>query len=73
MPIVMRGHEIAVSLRLPEDVEKRIAMLSTVQDLTPHAFMLAAISEQLDADEARVAFEAEAERRLAKPKACRIA
>lgn len=57
---------MATSLRLSVDVKKRIAKLSALQDVTPHSFMLAAISEKLDADEARLAFEAEAERRLAK-------
>ncbi len=53
-----------VSLRLPETVRKRIAKLAKAQDLTPHGFMLEAIREKLEAEEARAAFHAEAERRL---------
>jgi predicted transcriptional regulator len=57
-----------VSLRLPETVKKRIAKLAKAQDLTPHGFMLEAIREKLEAEEARAAFLAEAERRLARMK-----
>ena len=34
---------MAVSLRVPEEVKKRIAKLARQQDLTPHGFMLDAI------------------------------
>jgi hypothetical protein len=57
-----------VSLRLPEAVKKRIAKLAKAQDLTPHGFMLDAIREKLDAEEARTAFHAEARRRLERMK-----
>lgn len=53
-----------VSLRLPEAVKRRIEKLARAQDLTPHGFMLDAIREKLEAEEARAAFHAEARRRL---------
>jgi predicted transcriptional regulator len=59
---------MAVSLRVPEEVKKRIAKLAKQQDMTPHGFMLEAIREKLEAEEARLAFHAEAERRLARMK-----
>jgi predicted transcriptional regulator len=59
---------MAVSLRVPEEVKKRIAKLAKEQDLTPHGFMLAAIREKVEAEETRLAFQAQAERRLARMK-----
>ncbi|HSD54108.1 MAG TPA: hypothetical protein VLC47_08070 [Burkholderiales bacterium] len=59
---------MAVSLRLPEDVKRRIAKLAKAQEVTPHGFMLGAIREKLEAEEARAAFHAEARRRLARMK-----
>lgn len=59
---------MAVSLRLPEDVKRRIARLARAQDLTPHGFMLEAIREKVEAEEARAAFHGEAKRRLARMK-----
>ena len=59
---------MAVSLRVPENVKKRIAKLAKAQDLTPHGFMLAAIREKLEAEEVRAAFHADAKRRLARMK-----
>jgi predicted transcriptional regulator len=59
---------MAVSLRIPEDVKKRLTKLAHSQDTTAHALMLAAIREKLEAEEARVAFHAEAKRRLARMK-----
>jgi predicted transcriptional regulator len=59
---------MAVSLRIPEEVKKRIAKLAKRQDVTPHGFMLEAIREKVEAEEARLAFHAEAERRLARMK-----
>jgi predicted transcriptional regulator len=53
-----------VSLRIPERVKKRIAKLAKAQDVTPHGFMLEAIREKLETEEARAAFHAEAKRRL---------
>jgi len=59
---------MAVSLRVPEEVKKRIVKLTKQRDVTPHGFMLEAIREKLEAEEARLAFHAEAERRLAQMK-----
>jgi predicted transcriptional regulator len=59
---------MTVSLRVPEEVKKRIARLARQQDLTPHGFMLDAIREKVEVEEARLAFHAEAERRLAQMK-----
>jgi predicted transcriptional regulator len=59
---------MAVSLRVPEDVKKRITRLAKAQGMTAHAFMLEAVREKLQAEEARTAFYAEAERRLARMK-----
>jgi predicted transcriptional regulator len=59
---------MAVSLRVPEDVKKRIARLAKARDTTPHALMLEAIGEKLAAEEARAALIAEATRRLARMK-----
>ena len=59
---------MAISLRVPEDVKIRIAKLSEAQEITPHAFMLDAIREKLEAEEAQAAFQVEAARRLAKMK-----
>jgi len=53
-------------LRVPDNVKRRIAKLAEERDTTPHAFMLEAIRDRLDAEEARVAFHAEAKRRLAR-------
>lgn len=54
-----------VSLRLPDEMAERIAKLVESSDTSAHAFMLQAIKEELDAEEAQAAFRAEAERRLA--------
>jgi predicted DNA-binding protein len=59
---------MAVSLRVPEEVKKRIIRLAKAQARTAHAFMLEAIREKVEVEEARVAFYAEAERRLARMK-----
>ena len=59
---------MAVSLRVPPEVKKKVARLAAVQDTTSHAFMLAAIREKVEAEEARAAFHAEARRRLARMK-----
>lgn len=59
---------MAVSLRLSEQVKKRIVKLSAALGSTPHAFMVAAINEKLDSDATRLAFQAEAEQRLARMK-----
>lgn len=62
---------MAVSLRVPENVKKRIAKLAQRRKTTPHALMLEAISEKLAAEEARAVFHAEANRRLRKMKKTR--
>ncbi|HLQ01005.1 MAG TPA: ribbon-helix-helix protein, CopG family [Burkholderiales bacterium] len=59
---------MAVSLRVPAEVKKKVARLAEAQDTTSHAFMLEAIREKVEAEEARAAFHAEARRRLARMK-----
>ena len=59
---------MAVSLRVPEDVKKRVARLAAAQDTTAHAFMLEAIRDKVEAEEARTAFHEEARLRLARMK-----
>ena len=59
---------MAVSLRVPDDVKKRVDRLAVAQDTTAHAFMLEAIRDKVNAEEARAAFIAEAQRRLARMK-----
>lgn len=59
---------MAVSLRIPEEVKRRIAKLAKERDVTPHGFMLEAIREKVETEEARLAFYAEASRRLARMK-----
>lgn len=49
-------------------MERRIARLAQAKATSAHAFMLEAIQEKVDAEEAREAFHAEAERRLARMK-----
>jgi predicted transcriptional regulator len=53
-----------ISLRVPPELVKRVAKLASSQDVSPHAFMIEAIQEKLEAEEAQSAFRAEAERRL---------
>ena len=59
---------MAVSLRVPEDVKKRVARLAEAQDTTAHAFMLEAIRDKVEGEEARAAFHEEARKRLARMK-----
>ena len=59
---------MSVSLRVPPEVKKKIARRAEAQDTTSHAFMLEAIREKVEADEARAAFHAEGRRRLARMK-----
>lgn len=59
---------MAVSLRVPPEVKKKVARLAGAQDTTPHAFMLEAIRDKVAADEARASFHAEGRRRLARMK-----
>jgi len=64
----MHGAFMAVSLRVPPEVKKKVARLAKAQYTTSHAFMLEAIREKVEAEEARAAFHAEARRRLARMK-----
>lgn len=57
---------MAVSLRLPDAYKRRIARLARARASTPHALMLEAIGEKLDAEEARTEMLAQAKRRLAR-------
>ena len=59
---------MAVSLRIPEQLKKRIARLARLRATTPHALMVAAIGEKLQAEEAKEALLAEAKVRLARMK-----
>ena len=59
---------MAVSLRVPDDVKKRAEKLADSQETTAHAFMVEAIREKVEVEEARAAFQAEAKRRLTRMK-----
>jgi len=59
---------MAISLRIPEDVKKRIARLAAHRDTTSHAFMLDAIREKVEDEEARIAFYEQAKVRLGRMK-----
>lgn len=59
---------MAVSLRVPDDLKRRVARLAQARATTSHALMLDAIREKLEAEEANAAFHAEAKRRLARMK-----
>ena len=65
---VIHGMSMAVSLRVPEEVKKRIDKLAKQQDVTPHGFMLEAIREKVEAEEARLAFHAEAPKSARRPR-----
>lgn len=59
---------MAVSLRVPPEVKRKAERLAQAQDTTAHAFMVAAIREKVEAEEAKAEFHAEARRRLARMK-----
>lgn len=59
---------MAVSLRIPEEVKRRVEKQAGATDTTAHAFMLEAIQEKLLIEEAKASFHAEAKRRLARMK-----
>lgn len=59
---------MAVSLRIPEEVKRRVEKQAGASDTTAHAFMLEAIQEKLLIEEAKASFHAEAKRRLARMK-----
>jgi predicted transcriptional regulator len=52
------------TVRLPERLQARVERLAAARGSTAHAFMLEAIAEAADRVERKLAFEAEAERRL---------
>lgn len=52
------------SVRLSDDLSKRVARLVSRRDISAHAFMLEAIEEKVVAEERRAAFHAEAKARL---------
>ncbi len=62
---------MAVSLRVPVEVKKRVARLAEARETTAHAFMLEAIHDKVEAEEARTAFHEEARLRLARMKKSR--
>ncbi len=55
---------MAVSLRIPEEIKRRVEKLAEARDTTAHAFMVGAIEERLLAEEARAEYHAEATARL---------
>lgn len=59
---------MAVSLRIPEEIKKRVEKLAQAHDTTAHAFMVGAIKERLLAEEARAEYHAEAMARLLRMK-----
>ncbi len=59
---------MAVSLRISEDIKRRVERQAAAQNTSAHAFMLEAVHEKLQAEEAKASFQAEAERRLAQMK-----
>jgi predicted transcriptional regulator len=59
---------MAVSIRVTEEMRARIARIAEQRELTSHGFMLEAIREKVEAEEARLAFIAQATRRLARMK-----
>jgi predicted transcriptional regulator len=59
---------MAISLRVPENVKKRVARVAARRDTTSHAFMLEAIREKVEDEEARIAFYEQAKGRLARMK-----
>lgn len=62
---------MAVSIRVTEELRKRLAKLAAARDTTVHALMMEAIREKVDAEETRAAFHADGKRRLAKMKKTR--
>ncbi len=56
---------MAISIRVSPELKRRVRKLAAAQGSTAHAFMLDAIAERVDSEEARQAFIAEAEARLA--------
>ena len=50
----------STSLKLPQDLKSRIAVIAERQGVSPHAFMVEAIRREADQAERRAAFVAEA-------------
>ena len=50
----------ATSLKLPDDLKRRIAKLAASRGQTPHAFMVDALSREAERSELRQRFAAEA-------------
>lgn len=59
---------MAVSLRIPEEIKRRVEKLAQARDTTAHAFMVGAIEERLLAEETRAEYHVEATTRLARMK-----
>ena len=59
---------MAISLRVPVNVKKRVARVAARLETTSHAFMLEAIREKVADEEARIAFYEQAKSRLARMK-----
>jgi predicted transcriptional regulator len=60
---------MAITLRLPDNLEQRVADLASKFDSTLYAFMLEAIREKIETEETKLALLDEAETRLARMKA----
>ncbi len=59
---------MAVSLRIPEEIKRRVEKLAQARDTTAHAFMVGAIEERLLAEETRAEYHVEATARLSRMK-----
>jgi predicted transcriptional regulator len=59
---------MAVSLRIPEEIKRRVEKLAQARDTTAHAFMVGAIEERLLAEETRAEYHVEATARLLRMK-----
>lgn len=53
-----------VSLRVPEEMNRRIAKVANALETSAHSFMLEAIRDRVAAEEEELAFRREAEARL---------
>jgi predicted transcriptional regulator len=56
---------MAVSLRVPDEVKNRVEKLAATGSTSAHAFMVDAIREKVEAEEARASFYADGIKRLA--------
>ena len=59
---------MAVSLRIPDEMKRRVEKQAVAGDTTAHAFMLEAIREKLVIEETKASFHPEANRRLVRMK-----